>query len=112
MSETMTLLDSVARQMMDFELGHGCYDSARDWAEAERGLWRVRANIALRALGVTEEQMAGPADAVVVVPVEATREMAEAAGGECVSLERADDPSYEPRQVWAEMISARPGAPE
>ena len=40
-----------------------------------------------------------------IVPRKATRAMIGAAGGDCVDLYRADDPSYEPSDVWDVMIS-------
>ena len=53
-----------------------------------------------------------PAEAreVVLAVLGAVREPSEAmvqsAGGAYVSLERADDPSYEPPGVWREMLDA------
>lgn len=49
------------------------------------------------------------AQAAITATLEALREptpgMMEAAGGECVNLERADDPSYEPRDIWSAMLN-------
>lgn len=44
----------------------------------------------------------------VLVPVVPTQAMIDAAGGPCVNLERADDPSYEPAEVWSAMLDVAP----
>lgn len=116
MSETMTLLDRAAHAILD-EMDDG-------WDEGElRGMLpfaRKYARAALRALGVTEEQMAGPASAVVVVPVEPDYSIINQ--GTVAALEHRLEGKHrnhhsmsnggEIYAAYRAMISARPGAPE
>lgn len=46
------------------------------------------------------------ADGLVLVPREPTAKMIEAAGGAVVNLERADDQSYSPAEIYSDMIGA------
>lgn len=67
MSETMSLLETVAMALWP----HLAPPSrTAEQVDDLRPKFRDAARAALRALGVTEQQMAGPASAVVVVPVE------------------------------------------
>jgi len=65
------------------------------------------ADIRARLLGRLNNVLA---DGFVLVPREPTEAMIDAAGGEYINLERADDPSYQPRDVWEAMIAAAPQA--
>jgi hypothetical protein len=46
------------------------------------------------------------AEGLALVQITPTREMIDAAGGEYVNLERADDPSYQPADIWSAMLKA------
>ena len=116
-AETMSLLEKTARRLCERYAG-----DAEDWLSSNSSddfsgpRWMLFVGDAtedLRALGVTEEQMAGLASAVVVVPVEPTHRMLVAA---CA----VDDAAYvsgsqhgaTDEDIYGAMIAARPGAPE
>lgn len=78
--------------------GHGC--AARSNPESCDWPFCACDSSAGRVLDAINEQ------GLVVVPQTPTAKMIAAAGGEVVNLERADDPSYSPADVWGAMLEA------
>lgn len=107
--ETMSVLETVARATdpdawLEYMPIPTRTDTVRFHLARQESAQRARA--ALRALGMTEAMMQQPAGSVVVVPVEATTEMLQAACEEAVEYPEADDQIA----VYRAMIAARPGA--